>query len=141
MSKGFTVAVVGATGAVGVELLETLQKRNFPIKDLRLFASARSVGKKLQFKGTGVGVELLEAGAFKGVDFALFSAGASRSKEFAPGAAKQGVRVAPCRVEEPLFDGGGDLRGGRRGGLRRGSRPRRHDEQRKREQEPDADYQ
>jgi aspartate-semialdehyde dehydrogenase len=93
MNKGLTVAVVGVTGAVGVEMLATLQKRNFPIKDLRLFASERSVGKKLKFKGTDIGVELLKSGVFQGIDFALFSAGASRSKEFAPGAAKQGAVV------------------------------------------------
>ena len=93
MSKGFTVAVVGATGAVGVEMMATLARRNFPVSNLRLFASERSAGKKLQFKGTEVGVELLKADVFKGVDFALFSAGASRSLEFAHGAAKQGAVV------------------------------------------------
>jgi aspartate-semialdehyde dehydrogenase len=93
MSKGYSVAVVGATGAVGVEMIETLEKRNFPVKNLRLFASERSVGKKLKFQGADVTVELLKADVFKGIDFALFSAGASRSKEFAPGAAKQGAVV------------------------------------------------
>src|SRR2546422_4946392 len=93
MARAYTVAVVGATGAVGVEMIETLQKRNFPINDLRLFASERSVGKKLKFKGANVAVELLKADVFKGIDFALFSAGASRSKDFAWGAAKQGAVV------------------------------------------------
>jgi aspartate-semialdehyde dehydrogenase len=93
MSKSYNVAVVGATGAVGVEMIETLEKRNFPVKALRLFASERSVGKKLKFKGTDIAVELLKADVFKGIDFALFSAGASRSKEFAHGAAKQGAVV------------------------------------------------
>src|ERR1041384_666770 len=91
MSKEYNVAVVGATGAVGVEMIETLEKRGFPVKTLRLFASERSVGKKLKFKGADVGVELLKGDIFKGVDFALFSAGASRSKEFAHGAAEQGA--------------------------------------------------
>jgi aspartate-semialdehyde dehydrogenase len=93
MSKQFNVAVVGATGAVGVEMMETLEKRNFPVKSLRLFASERSVGKRLPFKGEQISVELLKAGVFQGIDFALFSAGASRSKEFAHGAAKQGAVV------------------------------------------------
>jgi len=93
MSKDYTVAVVGATGAVGVEMLETLEKRGFPVKGLRLLASERSVGKKLKFKGEDVDVELLRADAFKGIDFALFSAGASRSKEFAPHAVKAGTVV------------------------------------------------
>ncbi len=93
MSKQFNVAVVGATGAVGVEMIETLERRNFPVKNLRLFASERSVGKKLKFKGTDVTVELLKADIFKGIDFALFSAGAARSKEFAHEAAKQGAIV------------------------------------------------
>jgi aspartate-semialdehyde dehydrogenase len=93
MAQGYSVAVVGATGAVGVEMIQTLEKRGFPVKNLRLFASERSVGKKLKFKGSDVNVELLKAGEFQGIDFALFSAGASRSKEFAHGAAKQGAVV------------------------------------------------
>ncbi len=83
MSKSFKVAVVGATGAVGVEMMETLEKRNFPVSSLKLLASARSVGKKLKFKGEDVAVEELTAASFKGVDIALFSAGASISKDFA----------------------------------------------------------
>ena len=93
MAQGYNIAVVGATGAVGVEMIETLEKRGFPVKNLRLFASERSVGKKLKFKGADVNVELLKADVFKDIDFALFSAGASRSKEFAPGAAIQGAVV------------------------------------------------
>lgn len=93
MSKGYNIAVVGATGAVGVEMIETLEKRGFPVKNLRLFASERSVGKKMKYKGTDVAIELLKADIFQGIDFALFSAGASRSKEFAHGAAKQGAVV------------------------------------------------
>jgi len=93
MAQGYTIAVVGATGAVGVEMIQTLEKRKFPVKNLRLFASERSVGKKMKFKGADVAVELLQPGVFGGIDFALFSAGASRSKEFAPGAARQGAVV------------------------------------------------
>jgi aspartate-semialdehyde dehydrogenase len=91
MSQGYNVAVVGATGAVGVEMIETLEKRNFPVRNLRLFASERSVGKKLKFKGADVGVELLTKDVFKGIDFSLFSAGASRSKEYAGSAVSAGT--------------------------------------------------
>jgi aspartate-semialdehyde dehydrogenase len=93
MSKSYTVAVVGATGAVGIEMIETLEKRNFPVKKLRLYASERSVGKKLKFRGQDVLVELLTPNVFGGVDFALFSAGASRSKEFAAAAVNAGAVV------------------------------------------------
>jgi aspartate-semialdehyde dehydrogenase len=91
MSQGYNVAVVGATGAVGIEMIETLEKRNFPVKNLRLFASERSVGKKLKFKGSDISVELLTADVFKGIDFSLFSAGASRSKEYAGAAVNAGT--------------------------------------------------
>jgi aspartate-semialdehyde dehydrogenase len=93
MSKTYNVAVVGATGAVGIEMIETLEKRNFPVKNLRLFASERSVGKKLKFRGQEVTVELLAKNVFAGIDFALFSAGASRSKEFAAPAIQAGCVV------------------------------------------------
>lgn len=93
MSKSYTVAVVGATGAVGIEMIATLERRNFPVKTLRLFASERSVGKKLPFRGEQVPVELLTKNVFRGIDFALFSAGASRSKEFAGAAVAAGCVV------------------------------------------------
>jgi aspartate-semialdehyde dehydrogenase len=93
MSNGYNVAVVGATGAVGVEMIRTLQRRNFPVRNLRLFASERSVGKTLQFRGEPVKVEQLGPDVFGGIDFALFSAGASRSKEFAPHAVRAGAVV------------------------------------------------
>jgi len=67
MSKSYTVGIAGATGAVGIEMIETLEKRNFPVKNLRLFASERSVGKKLPFRGQQITVELLKAGAFQGI--------------------------------------------------------------------------
>ena len=91
--KEFNVAVVGATGAVGVEMLETLEKRNFPVKSLRLLASSRSVGKTLLFKGKKYPVEELTHDSFQGIDIALFSAGASRSREFGPSAVKAGAVV------------------------------------------------
>jgi len=77
------VAVAGATGAVGTEMLKVLEKRNFPIKNLKLLASKRSVGKKLPFKGEYIPVEELTDNSFSNIDIALFSAGGSRSKEFA----------------------------------------------------------
>ncbi len=91
MAQGYNVAVVGATGAVGVEMIATLEKRNFPVKNLRLFASERSVGKKLKYKGTDVTVEELKPDVFKGIDFSLFSAGAARSKEYAGPAVSAGT--------------------------------------------------
>jgi len=87
------VAVVGATGAVGVEMIKTLEKRNFPVGKLTLLASARSVGRKLKFHGTEYTVVELTQDSFKGIDIALFSAGGSISKEFAPLAAKAGCVV------------------------------------------------
>ena len=93
MSKTYNVAVVGATGAVGLEMIETLEKRNFPVKHLHLFASERSVGKKLKFKGADITVQELKSDVFAGNDFALFSAGAGRSKEFAAAAVSAGCVV------------------------------------------------
>src|SRR5580765_1562839 len=87
------VAVVGATGAVGIELIKTLEKRNFPLGKLTLLASARSVGKKLKFRGEEITVKELTKDSFKDIDIALFSAGGGISKEFAPIAAKAGCVV------------------------------------------------
>ena len=75
MANGFNVAVAGATGAVGVEMVKTLEKRNFPVKNLKLLASARSAGKTMKFKGEDVVIEEMTHDSFKGVDIALFSAG------------------------------------------------------------------
>ncbi len=82
MSKLYTVAVAGATGAVGVEMVKTLEKRNFPVGSLKLLASARSAGKTMTFKGAPVVIEEMTAESFKGVDIALFSAGADISRQF-----------------------------------------------------------
>src|ERR1043166_2891754 len=87
------VAVVGATGAVGVEMIKTLEKRNFPVGKLTLLASARSVGKTLKFRGADVAIKELTKDSFAGIDIALFSAGGAISKEFAPIAAKAGCVV------------------------------------------------
>src|SRR5205809_4131743 len=93
MNKKPHVAVVGATGAVGIEMIKTLERRTFPVGELTLLASARSVGKKLTFKGQEIVIKELTKDSFKGVDIALFSAGGSISKEFAPIAAKAGCVV------------------------------------------------
>ncbi len=87
------VAVVGATGLVGSKMLEVLEERSFPIKELKCLASARSKGKTLKFRGETVSVEELTETSFQGVDIALFSAGGSTSKKFAPCAAKAGCVV------------------------------------------------
>jgi len=93
MNRNPHVAVVGATGAVGIEMIKTLEKRNFPVSKLTLLASARSVGRKLKFRGQEITVKELTKDAFAGIDIALFSAGGSISKEFAPLAAKAGCVV------------------------------------------------
>jgi aspartate-semialdehyde dehydrogenase len=93
MNRNPHVAIVGATGAVGIEMIQTLEKRNFPLGKLTLLASARSVGKKLKFNGQDVTVTELTKDSFAGVDIALFSAGGGISKEFVPIAAKAGCVV------------------------------------------------
>jgi len=93
MNRNPHVAVVGATGAVGIEMIKTLEKRSFPADKLTLLASARSVGKKLKFRGEDIAVQELTKDSFKGIDIALFSAGGGISKEFAPIAAKAGCVV------------------------------------------------
>jgi aspartate-semialdehyde dehydrogenase len=93
MGTGYHVAVVGATGAVGQEMLQVLQNRRFPVRKLTLLASARSKGKRMQFGEEAVEVQELRADSFQGVEVALFSAGGSRSKEFAPHAVKAGAVV------------------------------------------------
>ena len=82
MAKEFNVAIAGATGAVGVEMLKTLEKRNFPVKNLKLLASARSAGKTMQYKGETLVIEEMTPASFKGIDIALFSAGSNISKEY-----------------------------------------------------------
>ncbi|MBP9560696.1 MAG: aspartate-semialdehyde dehydrogenase [Syntrophorhabdaceae bacterium] len=91
--KTYNVAVVGATGAVGNEMVEILEERNFPIKNLKLLASSRSVGKTISFKGTDIKVEELKEDSFKDVDIGLFSPGGAVSMKFAPIAAASGCVV------------------------------------------------
>lgn len=93
MNRRPHVAVVGATGAVGVEMVKTLENRQFPVGELTLLASARSAGKKLPFRGQEVAVKEVTATSFEGVEIALFSAGGSISKEFAPLAVRAGCVV------------------------------------------------
>jgi aspartate-semialdehyde dehydrogenase len=87
------IAIVGATGAVGIELIRCLEERNFPLASLRLFASKRSAGQSLPFRGNGITVEELNEENFRDIDLALFSAGSGPSKHFAPIAAAQGAVV------------------------------------------------
>jgi len=90
---GAVVAIVGASGAVGVELIRCLEERGFPVSELRLFASARSAGRTLTFRGLQLAVRELNEHSFSGVDIALFSAGGSTSKRFAPIAVRAGATV------------------------------------------------
>jgi aspartate-semialdehyde dehydrogenase len=87
------VAIVGATGAVGVEMLLCLEQRNFELSDLTLLASARSAGKTVIFRGKEIVIKELTHDSFQGIDIALFSAGGDISKEFAPSAAAAGAVV------------------------------------------------
>ncbi|MFC1515962.1 aspartate-semialdehyde dehydrogenase [Thermodesulfobacteriota bacterium] len=91
--KKFNVAVAGATGVVGTQMIACLEERDFPVKSIKFLASRRSVGRKLEFRGEQVAVEELTEQSFKGLDIALFSAGGSTSKTFAPVAAKDGCVV------------------------------------------------
>ncbi|HZT22934.1 MAG TPA: aspartate-semialdehyde dehydrogenase, partial [Verrucomicrobiae bacterium] len=93
MNRNPHVAIVGATGAVGQEMIRTLEKRNFPVGRLTLLASARSAGRKLKFRGQEFPVQELNRESFNGVDIALFSAGGDISREFAPLAARAGCVV------------------------------------------------
>ena len=89
----YTVAVVGATGAVGTEMIQVLDERKFPVKELIPLASDRSEGSTVEFQGKEVPVRVLKPDSFAGVDVALFSAGAGVSKEYGPMAVKAGTVV------------------------------------------------
>jgi len=93
MNNNPHVAIVGASGAVGVEMIRTLERRNFPAGSLRLLASKRSAGKSLNFRGETLTIEELTPSSFEGVDIALFSAGGGISKEWGPEAVKAGAVV------------------------------------------------
>lgn len=91
--KNFSVAVVGATGAVGNEMIRVLEEREFPVGQIKLLASERSIGKFIEFRGKSIPVEVLDENSFSGVQIGLFSAGGSTSEKFAPIAAKAGCVV------------------------------------------------
>jgi aspartate-semialdehyde dehydrogenase len=91
--KKYNVAIAGATGAVGNQMIICLEEMDFPVKSLKLLASSRSVGKQLEFKGAKISVEELTENSFAGMDIAIFSAGGGTSKTFAPLAAKSGCVV------------------------------------------------
>ena len=91
--KKFNIAVAGATGAVGNQMISCLEEVDFPVRSITLLASARSVGRKLRFKGDLIAVEELKEDSLKGMDIALFSAGGGTSERFAPHAAKDGCVV------------------------------------------------
>ena len=93
MNKTVNLAIIGATGAVGGEVLKVLEKRRFPIDELHCFASARSVGKEVIFQGKPVAIKPLTEDSFAGIDIAIFSAGSKISREWAPIAARCGVTV------------------------------------------------
>ena len=93
MKEAKHIAIVGATGAVGEEMLACLDQRNFPISELTLLASARSAGKKITFQGKEIIIKELTHEAFEGVEIALFAAGGGISETFAPSAAKAGAIV------------------------------------------------
>ena len=93
MKSEYQVAVAGATGAVGNEMIKILEEQEFPVASLKLLASSRSVGKTLEFLGQALPVEELREDSFAGVDIALFSAGAAASRQFAPAAADSGCVV------------------------------------------------
>ena len=105
MRKRYTVAVVGATGAVGAEMLRVLAERRFPVGKLRLLASDRSAGRQMAFNGGRYRVEPLRKRSFDSVDVALFSAGAARSLEFGPEAVKRGAVVVDNSSAFRMKDG------------------------------------
>jgi aspartate-semialdehyde dehydrogenase len=106
MPKKYHVAIVGATGAVGIELLRVMERRNFPVANLRLLASARSAGRKWEFRNREFSVETLGRDSFTGIDLAFFSAGSGTAKEFAPHAQATGAVVidnsSAFRMEESV---------------------------------------
>jgi aspartate-semialdehyde dehydrogenase len=93
MAGGQRIAVVGATGAVGQTVLKILEQRKFPVRELKAYASARSVGKTVTFAGESIPVQRAGADGFKDIDIAFFSAGSEQSREFAPMAVKAGAIV------------------------------------------------
>ena len=89
--KKYNVGILGATGAVGREMMNILAERNFPIDELRLLASPRSVGKKIEFKGEEITVKLADENAFEGLDIVLGAASNAVAKQLAPAIVKAGA--------------------------------------------------
>ena len=92
-SRKMNIALAGATGAVGNQMIECLEERDFPVNEIKMLASSRSAGRELTFGGQTIEVEEMTAASFEGIDIALFSAGGGTSKHFAPQAAKAGCVV------------------------------------------------
>jgi aspartate-semialdehyde dehydrogenase len=93
MATGYTVAVIGATGAAGQTTLKILEERKFPVREIRCFASERSIGKTVSFGGEAIPLRRVEAAAFRGVDFAFCSAGSAQAKDYAPMIVRAGAVV------------------------------------------------
>jgi aspartate-semialdehyde dehydrogenase len=93
MSRQYRVAIVGATGAVGIEMLHVMERRKFPAASVKLLASARSAGKTHRFRGQEIAAQTLGINSFEDIDLAFFSAGAAISREFAPIAVQSGAVV------------------------------------------------
>ena len=104
MSKEWRVAVVGATGLVGETMIQVLEERNFPVSELHLLASNRSLGKRVDFKGRSLAVRELSSFDFSNADIGLFSAGAEVSREYAPKAAAAGCIVIDNTSEFRYYD-------------------------------------
>ncbi len=102
--KKYNVAVAGATGAVGIEMIQILEERNFPVNEIRLLASKRSAGKKMTFNGEEVTIQELTHDSFEGIDIALFSAGGDISLEYAPSAVKAGAVVVDNSSAYRMYD-------------------------------------
>ncbi len=105
-NESFAVAILGATGLVGRAMLNTLERRNFPIREIRLLASERSAGMRLKYRGNDIEVAKATPEAFEGIDIALFSAGSEASLKYAPEAVKRGALVidnsSAFRLEESV---------------------------------------
>ena len=112
MAREFNVAVAGATGAVGTQMVQCLEERNFPVKMLRPLASERSLGKSVSFHGKEVAIQVLDEKSFENIDIALFSAGGSISLKYGPH--RRGFGGRGGRQLQRLSHGAGHSPGGAR---------------------------
>ena len=99
--KLYNIGILGASGAVGREMIKVLEERNFPVGKLRLFASERSVGKKVSFKGEEIAIELADFGVFKGCDIVLGAASNAVAKQFADDIVKSGATFVSRSIHRP----------------------------------------